>query len=230
MFSGVDALRSCLHEEIGFTETCAGCWATDIYCSKAHCIFIYLQSRMTNQLGNFAVGENKITAASCEESNCEAGNPGTFVGEHLLCLCLFWVFYFCASLLHTDQNNTTKPLHLNISECSGANRRWVVLVFWLLRILFSALRLLLATPPRTSAHFIPDTVFSSLLLLRHITNTSLLLLLSILLSIFRRMDIRDVIKRPADELCKIVGILQGANGPDWGKFFDPTCPRDVSPP
>mmetsp|Transcript_12346 Transcript_12346/g.18365 ORF Transcript_12346/g.18365 Transcript_12346/m.18365 type:complete len:652 (+) Transcript_12346:84-2039(+) len=89
MFSGVDALSSCLHEEIGFTEKCAGCWATDIYCSKAHCIFIYLQSRMTNQLGNFAVGENKITAASCEESNCEAGNPGTFVGEHLLCLCLF---------------------------------------------------------------------------------------------------------------------------------------------
>ena len=79
MFSGIDALSSCLHTEIGFTEQCAQCWATDVYCSKAHCIFIYLQSRMTNQLGNFAVGENKITAASCEEANCEAGNPGHFV-------------------------------------------------------------------------------------------------------------------------------------------------------
>jgi hypothetical protein len=55
-------------------------FAPDIYCSKAFCIFIYLQSRMTNQLGNFEVGPNTITAATCEEANCEAGNPGDFVG------------------------------------------------------------------------------------------------------------------------------------------------------
>lgn len=93
MFSGIDALSSCLHEEIGFTEKCAMCWAVDIGCSKKHCIFMYLQSRMTNQLGNFAVGEEKTTAATCEEANCEAGNPGTFVGEHIsVSNCVYHVF------------------------------------------------------------------------------------------------------------------------------------------
>ncbi len=106
MFGGVDELSTCLATDIGFTGSCADCWAEgkslklklliiilsfaqkhsryffapDIYCSKAFCIFIYLQSRMTNQLGNFEVGPNTITAATCEEANCEAGNPGEFVG------------------------------------------------------------------------------------------------------------------------------------------------------
>ena len=48
---------------------------------------------------------------------------------------------------------------------------------------------------------------------------------------FRRMDIRDVIKRPSNEICKIVGVPPSSNGaPDWETFFNPTCPRDVSPP
>ena len=34
---------------------------------------------MTNQLGNFKVSPDTITSATCEEANCEAGNPGHFV-------------------------------------------------------------------------------------------------------------------------------------------------------
>eukprot|EP00956_Cyclotella_meneghiniana_P046010 scaffold395164_cov132-Cyclotella_meneghiniana.AAC.3 len=34
---------------------------------------------MTNKVGNFKVGPNDITSATCEEANCEAGNPGHFV-------------------------------------------------------------------------------------------------------------------------------------------------------
>jgi len=34
---------------------------------------------MTNQVGNFKVGPNTITSATCSEASCEAGNPGNFV-------------------------------------------------------------------------------------------------------------------------------------------------------
>ena len=132
MFGGVDDLSQCLSTDIGFTHNCATCWAEDINCSKKYCIFIYLQSLMTNELGNFEVGPTTITSATCEEANCEAGNPGDFV------------------------------------ECSGANRR--------------------------------------------------------------RMDIKSAIARPDDQQCSIVGIPAGPDGPDWENFFDPSCPRDVSPP
>ncbi|KAL9188112.1 hypothetical protein ACHAXT_006490 [Thalassiosira profunda] len=79
MFQGIDGLQQCLETDIGWTSNCARCWAEDIYCTKRWCIFIYLQSRMTNQLGNFEVDPNSITSATCEEANCEAGNPGHFV-------------------------------------------------------------------------------------------------------------------------------------------------------
>ena len=37
------------------------------------------QSQITNQLANFEVNPDAITSATCEEANCEAGNPGHFV-------------------------------------------------------------------------------------------------------------------------------------------------------
>lgn len=71
-------MQECLESPIiggthGFTEQCAKCWADDIVCTKKHCVFIYLQSRMTKKVGNFKVGPNDITSATCEEANCEAG-------------------------------------------------------------------------------------------------------------------------------------------------------------
>ena len=79
MFGSVDELTSCLARDIGFTLPCAHCWAEDIMCTKRFCTFIYLQSLMTNQLSNFEAGPDTITSATCEEANCEAGNPGDFV-------------------------------------------------------------------------------------------------------------------------------------------------------
>jgi len=74
LFGGDDALTECLMEpEIGFGEECAICWSEDIICTKKNCVFIFLQSQMINNVGNFAVGENEITSASCEEAHCEVG-------------------------------------------------------------------------------------------------------------------------------------------------------------
>jgi len=74
LFGGDDALTQCLMEpEIGFGEECAICWMEDILCTKEHCMFIFLQSQMINNVGNFAVGEDEITSASCEEAHCEVG-------------------------------------------------------------------------------------------------------------------------------------------------------------
>mmetsp|Transcript_33653 Transcript_33653/g.57209 ORF Transcript_33653/g.57209 Transcript_33653/m.57209 type:complete len:122 (-) Transcript_33653:35-400(-) len=68
-----------LEEDIGWTEPCAFCWAEDIVCTQKFCTFIYLQSIFTNEIANFEVGPDTITSATCEEANCEAGNPGDFV-------------------------------------------------------------------------------------------------------------------------------------------------------
>ena len=70
----------CLEEPtIGFRGGCAICWADDIECTKTFCWQIGIQSFFINTLANFEVGEDTITAAGCEEANCEAGNPGHFV-------------------------------------------------------------------------------------------------------------------------------------------------------
>lgn len=77
---GDDALLECLKEpKIGFQGRCAECWQEDIICTKKFCWAIGLQSFFINTLSNFAVGPDTITSATCEEANCEAGNPGLFV-------------------------------------------------------------------------------------------------------------------------------------------------------
>jgi hypothetical protein len=80
LFGGHDAITECLmHPSIGWGYECATCWMEDIVCTKEHCAFIFLQSQMINSVTDFAVGPDDITSATCEEANCEAGNPGTFV-------------------------------------------------------------------------------------------------------------------------------------------------------
>ncbi|KAL7554784.1 hypothetical protein ACHAWF_018323 [Thalassiosira exigua] len=69
---GREAVHNCLKEEpIGFSEKCAQCWTEDIFCARSHCAFIFLQSNMINTVSNFQVGEDTITAATCEEAMCE---------------------------------------------------------------------------------------------------------------------------------------------------------------
>ena len=71
---GNEIITECLMKpEIGFDEQCASCWMEDILCVKENCAFIFLQSQMINNVGNFAVGPNDITSASCEEAHCEVG-------------------------------------------------------------------------------------------------------------------------------------------------------------
>lgn len=71
---GADAITECLMEpEIGFDKECAVCWMEDIVCTVRNCAFIYLQSQMINNVGNFRVGPDDITSASCEEAHCEVG-------------------------------------------------------------------------------------------------------------------------------------------------------------
>ena len=69
---GYDTLVECLEDDqIGFQGQCAICWADDILCTKSFCAFIGIQSFLINTLTNFAVGEDTITAAACEEAHCE---------------------------------------------------------------------------------------------------------------------------------------------------------------
>jgi len=74
LFGGEDEITTCIMEPaIGFTGQCALCWTEDIVCTKKHCSFIFLQSQITNNVGNFAVGPDDITSATCEEAHCEVG-------------------------------------------------------------------------------------------------------------------------------------------------------------
>ena len=75
IFGGATAVQECLEapEPINFLGKCAECWTTDILCTKKHCTFIFLQSILINTVSNFKVNNDTITAASCEEANCEVG-------------------------------------------------------------------------------------------------------------------------------------------------------------
>jgi hypothetical protein len=74
LIGGQDEITQCIMEPpIGFTGQCAVCWAEDIVCTKKFCAFIFLQSQITNNVANFAVGPDDITSASCEEAHCEVG-------------------------------------------------------------------------------------------------------------------------------------------------------------
>ena len=59
--------------DIGFDKECTVCWKEDIMCTKEHSVFIFLQSQTINNVGYFAVGEDEITSAPCEEAHCEVG-------------------------------------------------------------------------------------------------------------------------------------------------------------
>ena len=59
--------------DIGFDKECTVCWKEDIMCTKEHSVFIFLQSQTINNVGYFAVGEDEITSAPCEEAHYEVG-------------------------------------------------------------------------------------------------------------------------------------------------------------
>ena len=76
-----DGITNCLMEPtIGFDEECAVCWMEDIVCTVNNCAYIYLQSLMINNIGNFRVGPYDVTSATCEEAHCEVGKFVPCVG------------------------------------------------------------------------------------------------------------------------------------------------------
>jgi hypothetical protein len=56
--------------EIGFTSDCASCWTADELCAKKNCVFLFLQGVILNNIGNFNVGMEHITGATCDEAMC----------------------------------------------------------------------------------------------------------------------------------------------------------------
>lgn len=74
LFAGYDAALQCHVDTIGFDEKCATCWVNDEICARNHCVFIFLQAAVINQLGNFAVSLDEMTSAMCEEAWCEDKN------------------------------------------------------------------------------------------------------------------------------------------------------------
>jgi hypothetical protein len=63
-------VQRCNEELIGFTQDCSTCWTNDQLCAKKNCVFIYLQSLLVNQVGNFNVDPDDITASTCDEALC----------------------------------------------------------------------------------------------------------------------------------------------------------------
>ena len=53
LFNGVPAIQQCIEKDIGFSPDCAYHWARSVSCSRKFCAFIYMQSLMINQVGNF---------------------------------------------------------------------------------------------------------------------------------------------------------------------------------
>jgi hypothetical protein len=72
---------SSLTEDIGFSSDCAYAWAQSVDCSTKNCAFIYIQSLMTNGVGNFEVSSKSHTSATCSEASCEAGPDYYFVKD-----------------------------------------------------------------------------------------------------------------------------------------------------
>jgi hypothetical protein len=70
LFGTIDDVQQCNEDLIGFTPDCAMCWTVDELCSKKNCVFIFLQGVMINNIGNFQVGLEHVTSASCDEAIC----------------------------------------------------------------------------------------------------------------------------------------------------------------
>ncbi|CAB9498216.1 expressed unknown protein [Seminavis robusta] len=69
---GYQTLLECTMEKTTFLEPCARCWATDMECTKKHCMWIGIRAFMINSVTNLQVGADDITPATCEEAMCEA--------------------------------------------------------------------------------------------------------------------------------------------------------------
>eukprot|EP00567_Pseudictyota_dubia_P009250 CAMPEP_0197436776 /NCGR_PEP_ID=MMETSP1175-20131217/4177_1 /TAXON_ID=1003142 /ORGANISM="Triceratium dubium, Strain CCMP147" /LENGTH=740 /DNA_ID=CAMNT_0042966157 /DNA_START=385 /DNA_END=2607 /DNA_ORIENTATION=- len=115
LFGGPEAVHECLMSEpINWDYDCGWCWQIDIQCSKSYCAFNFLQSTMINTMTNFAVGMDEVTAASCEEANCEAfPYPENFVE--------------CSGATRRRMNVTSSIARPKDEECANVDVDWAIL-------------------------------------------------------------------------------------------------------
>mmetsp|Transcript_38602 Transcript_38602/g.87009 ORF Transcript_38602/g.87009 Transcript_38602/m.87009 type:complete len:699 (+) Transcript_38602:141-2237(+) len=73
-----EGMAKCLSNDMGWTHLCSEAWVHSVVCARKQCGAIATLSIITNRMGNFDVDPNAITAATCNEAQCEQGNPGNF--------------------------------------------------------------------------------------------------------------------------------------------------------
>ena len=71
IFGGYEKSLQCHLDTIGFDIPCSDCWVEVEQCAIEKCAYIQMQAWIINNLGNFEVGPDMVTAAMCEEANCE---------------------------------------------------------------------------------------------------------------------------------------------------------------
>jgi hypothetical protein len=71
IFGGYDKAIQCHLDTIGFDVPCSECWVAVEECAIQYCSFIQMQAWIIDNLGNFEVGPDVVTAAMCEEAICE---------------------------------------------------------------------------------------------------------------------------------------------------------------
>eukprot|EP00984_Skeletonema_dohrnii_P038036 scaffold40822_cov155-Skeletonema_dohrnii-CCMP3373.AAC.3 len=71
-------MAKCLARDFGWTEVCSEAWVHSVVCARENCGYIAIRTMITNRLGNFQMQQNDVTPATCNEAQCEQGNPGEF--------------------------------------------------------------------------------------------------------------------------------------------------------
>ena len=71
-------MAECLANDMGWTPVCSKAWVASVICAREQCNWIAIRTMITNQLGNFQMQDNDVTPATCNEAQCEQGNPGEF--------------------------------------------------------------------------------------------------------------------------------------------------------
>lgn len=112
---GRDAVKKCLMSHpIKWDNACGECWTVDILCAKGYCAFNFLQSTMINTMTDFSVGPDAVTAATCEEANCEAFEyPENFVE--------------CSGATRRRMNVTSSIARPKDEECANVDVDWAIL-------------------------------------------------------------------------------------------------------
>lgn len=73
-----DSMAKCFEREFGWTSVCSEAWVHSVVCARKQCGLIALRTLITNRMGNFQMQKTSITPATCNEAQCEQGNPGEF--------------------------------------------------------------------------------------------------------------------------------------------------------